>query len=169
MEDHRDEFLKLLLKHQNQIYAFIATFLTNAADAEDLFQQVCLICWKKWDTFDPEARFTPWACGIARYEILNHLRKSKYRQAQHLSDEIVGTLSKSYMDQENKLGERRQALHECMDKLADDDRKLVNHAYQSSGTIKSLAEQVGVSVDRIYARLRKLRKSLLLCITRELG
>jgi len=69
-----EQFVSLLARHHNLIRGFIGTLLPHQTDADDVFQQTCLVLWRKWDTFDETQSFSSWACGIAFYEVKNFQR-----------------------------------------------------------------------------------------------
>ena len=69
--DRNQQFAQQFLRHQNRIYGYIVTLLSNQHDAEDVFQQTSLILWQKWDQYDPGRDFVGWACGIAHNEVRN--------------------------------------------------------------------------------------------------
>ncbi|MCA9020604.1 MAG: RNA polymerase subunit sigma-70, partial [Planctomycetaceae bacterium] len=76
MEQKKQElqFTTLLTAHRRQLYAFIYSLLTDHTDAEDVYQRCSMILWDKFDQFDAECDFLPWAMGIAFYEVKNFLR-----------------------------------------------------------------------------------------------
>jgi len=49
----------------------------DAEEAEDLVQEALLAVHLKRHTCDPDALFTPWLYAIARYKLIDHLRKNK--------------------------------------------------------------------------------------------
>jgi DNA-directed RNA polymerase specialized sigma24 family protein len=73
-----DEFLRLFSCHSQRIYEFILTLVMRRADAEEIFQDTCLILWKKFDSYDPAGNFHAWACRIAYLDVLQ-LRRTNRR------------------------------------------------------------------------------------------
>lgn len=49
----------------------------SAAEAEDLVQEALIAIHLKRHTYSPAEPFTPWAHAIARYKLIDHLRKTK--------------------------------------------------------------------------------------------
>ena len=49
----------------------------GAEEAEDLVQETLLVVHVKRHTYDPDALFTPWLHAIARYKLIDHLRRNK--------------------------------------------------------------------------------------------
>ena len=65
------------------------------------------------------------------------------------------------------LDERRNALADCIEKLAPRQRQLLSHRYAAGATIKSAAAQVGQSVDAAYKALTRIREALFDCVSRR--
>ena len=73
-------FETLVCRHQRPVLNFIFRFLGDAAEAEDLTQEVFLRVWKSAGTYRPDAKFTTWLYRIAANLCINkqralHLRK----------------------------------------------------------------------------------------------
>jgi RNA polymerase sigma-70 factor (ECF subfamily) len=49
----------------------------SAVEAEDLVQEALIAIHTRRHTYDPAQPFTPWAYAIARYKLLDHLRRTK--------------------------------------------------------------------------------------------
>jgi RNA polymerase sigma-70 factor (ECF subfamily) len=53
----------------------------GAEEAEDLVQEALLAIHLKRHTFDGEALFTPWVHAIARYKLIDYLRRNRLSRA----------------------------------------------------------------------------------------
>ena len=61
-----DEFVDLLQRATGQILAYINALLLNWNDAEDVFQDSCVVLWQKFDEFRPGTNFLAWASASRR-------------------------------------------------------------------------------------------------------
>src|SRR5574339_85077 len=61
----QQRFLSLFLRSEREIFRYVAALVPNIADAEDIVQQTALALWEKFDAYDPNQPFTPWACRFA--------------------------------------------------------------------------------------------------------
>ena len=61
----QQRFLSLFLRSEREIFRYVAALVPNVADAEDIVQQTALALWEKFDSYDPDQPFTPWACRLA--------------------------------------------------------------------------------------------------------
>jgi len=73
-------FETLVCRHQRPVLNFIFRFLGDAAEAEDLTQEVFLRVWKSAGTYRPDAKFTTWLYRVAANLCINkqralHLKK----------------------------------------------------------------------------------------------
>jgi RNA polymerase sigma-70 factor (ECF subfamily) len=64
---------------------------------------------------------------------------------------------------------RGEALAECLDKLAERDRRLLEQKYFGQATTVQLAEQRSQSTHSIYRALTRIHSQLLQCMQRSLA
>ena len=168
MDSKRHErFAELFVRNQNRIYRYICSVIPNRADAEELFQQTNLTLWRRWDRFDPSREFVPWACGVAHNHIRNFLRKRRHSQVL-LSKEIIEQLTRTRIEHDDLLEERKRALAGCLEQLPRYQRQLIESCYATEKTIKAVAESRGETPNALYKRLRRIRASLYNCVSRAL-
>ena len=163
-----ERFTTLLVTHQPAILGFIRTLLPQTSEAEDLLQKTCLIAWQKFDQFDPETKFSTWACQIAYFEVKNYLR-TKARDRHVFSDEVLEQLAQEVPEDQDRLAEERAALHKCVEKLVAEERDLLAQAYEPGKTVQFIAEALGKSANSLYKQLNRIRRRLYACITKRLG
>ncbi len=70
-------FAALVERHQFLVVGTIARMLGDAAEAEDIAQQVFLRVWKSASRYRPQARFTTWLLTITRNLVFNEMRRRK--------------------------------------------------------------------------------------------
>lgn len=161
-ERQQDEFLRLFSRHSRRIYEFILTLVIRHADAEEIFQDTCLVLWKKFGSYDPQGSFYSWACRIAYLEIL-HLRR-KNQRLHFLSEEVLASLADKALAHADNLNARQQALEECLEKLAPEDHRLIEQRYHQLRTPKEIAEHNARSVYSVYRGLARVHTSLMRCV-----
>ncbi len=162
-------FAEDLRRHQTPIFGFIYSLVRDFDDADDLFQQTCLVLWRKYDQFDPSRSFVSWACGIARFEVASFLR-DRGRRRLYFSDELnVLLVEAQAVVEEEHLAERRDALAECVRKLRLRDQELLQACYGGSTRIPEVARSWGRSIQSIHNSLSRIRRSLSECVQRSLG
>jgi RNA polymerase sigma-70 factor (ECF subfamily) len=175
-EDERDVvakgrvFLGLFLKAERRIFAYILTLLPHLADAEDVLQEVSLIMWEKFDEHDPPDDFTSWGCRIA-YNLVLHYRRTRQRNRVIFSERTLALVAETMADSAMamRLDSRRDALNDCIEKLAKRDRDLLAERFKEGATPHSTAQHIGRSVDTVYKALARIRKALIECVERTLA
>ncbi len=84
----RAAFGELVEYHQQRVVGTVARMLgADAADAEDIGQQVFLRVWKSAARYEPTAKFTTWLYTITRNLVFNELRRRKHRPTVTLDQE----------------------------------------------------------------------------------
>ena len=167
--DTKTDFAVSLRHHQTQLFGYIYSLVRDLDDADDLFQQTSMVLWDKYEQFDSSKSFINWACGVARYEVLNFLR-SRSRNRLYFSDQLNLALIEAHESLEREqLDERRDALACCMRKLRERDRHLLESCYGRSGCIQDVARTWGRSTHSIHNSLRRIRRVLFECVRRTLA
>ena len=65
--------------------------------------------------------------------------------------------------------ERREALAQCVEKLRERDRELLQECYADASDVNSAADRRKRSSQSVYNSLRRIRRSLYECIVRTLA
>lgn len=159
-----EEFAELYSSCQQRLYVYIVTLIGNHFDAYDILQDTNLVLWQKFDQFERGTSFVAWAREVARYRVL------RYRQL-HAND--TPTLEPFVLDllasRLNNINEHSDspysaALPDCIEKLSDGDRELIDHRYASGTRIEVLAERLHRSVNAISQSLGRIRRLLRKCM-----
>ena len=167
LDDH-ERFTALLARHHTHLMGFILSLLPHWADAEDVLQQTSVVMWRKFGEFQPGTSFVNWGCQIARYHVLNYVRKQS-RDRHVFADDLVELLADEAADDALRLERQRHALELCLEKLDAGGRALVARCYAPEATIKSVAEELGRTPNSVYKGLNRLREALLRCVQNTLA
>lgn len=163
-----DEFAARYSRHHLDLLRFVISLVPDRAQADDIVQETARNLWLKIGEYDPSRPFWPWAKQFAYYEVLRHRKRIAIRR-KYFSAELVETLADQHAEAEPRLEARRQALADCLEKLDDAARELVNQRYNYGCPIKELAEVQGRTPNSLYLALFSIRKKLLACITGRLA
>ena len=161
------DFLRLFMRHELQIRAFIRACLPRASDVDEVMQEVSLVAWKKFASLSDHSQFVSWLCLIARYEILKYRRKFA-RDRLVLDDAMVALLAAEADSELPLRGRQLAALEDCVERLSEERRQLLKTAYSSGQTVRALAEQWGRTENSLYKTLVRIRLDLLQCINHKL-
>jgi RNA polymerase sigma-70 factor (ECF subfamily) len=163
-------FLRLFLKNERRVYAYILTLLPNRADADDVLQEASMVMWDKFDERQPPDDFAAWGCRIAYFKVLDYYRKRqrcRVRFCQAMLDRVAETAIEQVAALQ--LEGRRDALAGCLEKLPARDQDMLARRFAHGATTQSTAEAVGRSVHAVYKALAKIRQALFDCVTRTLA
>jgi RNA polymerase sigma-70 factor, ECF subfamily len=163
--DEQKQFLDLYTANQRRLYGYIVTLVSNRSDAEEIFSQTTLVLWEKWSEFDPARSFISWACGVARYKVLQHQAKPE-RRWQGLSEQVIAAVSEERDKLQPVLDQRSQVLARCIERLKAWQRRLLETCYSGAVSITALARQLGKTPNSISSRLRRIRQILHDCVDR---
>ena len=163
-----NEFLRLLMSHQRQIYAFLLGMVPDRHDADDLFQETILLMWAKFDQFDRGTHFTAWGIAMAKYTVLA-ARKKHARRGRQFSETVQDLLQKQADQVFTRFDRRVDALKNCVGKLSDGDSELIRLRYEEEIAVRTIAAQRGHTLQSVYKRLARIHAMLLRCVQRALS
>lgn len=165
----QSEYIKLLNENQNRLFAYLYAHVLNMADTEDLYQQVAMVLWEKFDQFTPGTDFGAWGIRVAEFTIKNFLR-GKRRSKVFFSDDVMQRIVDRQSEMaSDSVAARSEALEKCLERLPHSDRHLVERCYGSDAKMKDIAKSEGRSAGAIYTALCRIRQALLACIERRIA
>jgi RNA polymerase sigma-70 factor (ECF subfamily) len=163
-----DEFASLLQEASPRILAYLDAMLLNFNDAEDVFQESCIVLWQKFDEFRPQTNFAAWAMRIAQHKVM-HFQRTRARQAGLWRPDLQEALLTAIADGEAaRPDDALAALSGCMGQLPDGDRQLVQLCYGDGVPVRQMAADLGRSPQSIHNSLRRIRTTLLECVERTM-
>jgi RNA polymerase sigma-70 factor, ECF subfamily len=167
-EDRQNLFSELITRHQSELYSYIFAVVRNWNDADDLLQSVCLVLWRKFESFQPGTNFLHWATRTAKIVVSNFLRNKQV--SVHASDELLNVLVETMMDvQSRRMDQYLEALRRCRSKLSTSDAELIDLHYADEFGSRQIAERLKRSQPSVCHSLNRIRSWLLRCIQKELA
>jgi RNA polymerase sigma-70 factor, ECF subfamily len=163
-QDRDTLFSELIARHQNELYAYIFAIVRNWVDADDLFQSLCLVLWRKFELFRPDSSFFFWARQIAQFEVRKFLTRK--RLSNYASDELLDEIAEAVTEvRDDKLA----ALEHCKEKLSSKGRELLELHYADDLGSRQIADQLQRSQASVCNSLNRIRQWLLECVQREVA
>lgn len=159
-------FVRLFARHEAELRRFVASFLPQWGDVDEVLQQTAIAIWNKFDQFDPETDFMKWACVVARFEALACRRKAARDRLVFRED----VLELMVEEASGELGERKaehEALESCLLAMPEKQRTFVMLAHTPGVKINDLAKEAGVSAASFSMRLTRLRRQLMKCVEKK--
>ena len=163
------EFLKLFVRHQQEIYAYILTLVPHLHDADDLFQDGMTVMWQKFDQFQPGTNFAAWGIQIMRFQILDY-RRNQARNRHILMENSLFEMLMDHMPAiQDEAAARIEALHKCMTLLDDRARRIIKMRYERNISVEKIASYLKLSRRHVYHILGQITSVLLRCMRRTLA
>jgi RNA polymerase sigma factor (sigma-70 family) len=104
--------------------------MVRPSEVDDLLQEVNVVLWEKCDEFQPGTDFWAWASQIARFKVLNQVRKYG-RERLVFDDAVLQRLAAMAEQKLQDLDRRRDALDHCLKQLPPAQRQLIDLRYAS--------------------------------------
>src|ERR1044072_8212540 len=120
----QQRFLSLFQRSEREIFRYVAALVPNVADAEDIVQQTALALWEKFDAYDPNQPFTPWACRFALNKAKQWIERHQRWQAL-LGGGLAEELAQRREELRSEIETRLQHLEGCLNKLPAEQRSMV--------------------------------------------
>jgi len=153
---------------QPKVAGFVGAFIHNYNDAQDVVQEVAKAAVEKIDTYDTARPFGPWILGVARFKVVDYLRK--HGKDRHVFDsDSIGHLADAYQQHDGAFDDMKAALSDCMQSLSQRDRKALNLRYVDDAKPQQVAEVLGVKPGTARVLLHRVRQALADCVQRKLG
>ncbi len=159
----QQRFLSLFLRSEREIFRYVATLVPSVADAEDIVQQTAIALWEKFDAYDPNQPFTPWACRFALNKVRQWIERRQRWQAL-LEGGLAEELAQRREELRPELEVRLRHLESCLNKLPEAQRGLVEGHYYRRDSIEKLAEASSRTVAATYKALQRVRQTLQGCM-----
>ena len=166
--DPHESFLRLWMRHEPELRAYVRACCPKAQEVDDVMQEVSVAALRKFSTLDDHSAFGPWACLIARYELLT-ARRCFARDRLVLAEDIVQLLVDEGAEELPLRQRQLGALDQCIEKLPRERRELALAAYAKDTTIRKIAAQLKRTEGSLYQLLARIRKQLYRCMEQALA
>lgn len=167
-QERHDRFLRLYVAHDEALRGFVRALVFSREQAREVMQEVAAVLWRKFDQLASAEDFRKWAFGIARFEALAAARDQS-RDRHVFSDELIAQLALEAEESVDVFEAERVALEQCLQKLREPQRALVEAAYSRGSRIDEVAARMGRSPMAIYKTLHRIRMALMQCTERMLA
>lgn len=169
-----DALERLVAKHRRKLFGFIVNMTANAADAEDVFQEVWLKVIKKIGIYR-ENNFPGWLVRIARNIIIDRARRrkpdisldSRSAEGRSMTDVLQGTDTGPLRRLETSdLGRR---IAEAVANLPPEQKEVFLMRIRADLPFKEIARIQKVSINTALARMQYALDKLRIQLKDEYG
>lgn len=162
----RQSFARLYASTSAKLFGVVLRICRDRAVAEDVLQETYIRIWRSAGRYDPStARPITWMVAIARNAAIDAVRREGPRavrtvraeEAENLPDPIVAAVHPA----------DRQALSDCLGRLAEQQRDCVVLAYRDGWSREELAERYSRPVGTIKTWLHRALARLKDCLDND--
>jgi len=167
-QQNTSRFTVLWLKAQPVLTGYVVSLVRDRAASDDIIQAVALTALEKMDAYDGQRSFEAWVIGIARFKVLQYFKAHK--QDRLVFDEaLIDQICDQYIETTADYDARLTALRDCMEKLPDETRELLNQRYFDKTSVKGIAQLLGRTPQRVSKQLHTIRRALQRCIHQRMA
>lgn len=142
-------FDELMARYKRPVLNFAYRMLGNAADADDIAQEVFVRAYQHLDSYRPGTKFSTWLFALARNACIDRLRYRKRHPTEPLDDAVVAASRARGPSAEAANRETGAHIATAVSALPEDQRTAI-----------VLAEYHGLSCAEIAASMRCSEKSV---------
>ena len=159
------EFVYQLTDWQTRLLSYLFTLLGDIHDARDVLQETNLVLWTKHSDEEPVRDFGAWAIKCAYFQALAFLRDRK-RDPHLFDDELLGLFADVTTREPDE--ERHLALRDCLARLPEKQRGLLQERYLAGKTVREMAARHDKKESAMRMLLMRIREILRVCIESKL-
>jgi RNA polymerase sigma-70 factor (ECF subfamily) len=132
------------------------------AEAEDLVQEATLAIHLKRHTYDPQEPLTPWVHAIARYKLIDFLRRNRARAEVPIddADEVMA-------HDDNADAESTYDIRRLMERLPEGMQCAIGAVKLDGLSVAEAAKRCGLSESGVKVNIHRGLKALAALIARE--
>jgi RNA polymerase sigma-70 factor (ECF subfamily) len=161
-------FEALVTRYQHRIYAFCLRMLGDAAEAEDVAQEVFLTFFRRAADFRGESALSTWLFCIARNQTLNRIKyldrrgRGRRRPLESEQEGVEGGLVSEAPDPEQRLDGEQTArmVQEAIGTLGEEQRVVVVLRDLEDLSYEEIATVTGLPVGTVKSRIHRARATL---------
>ena len=146
-----EAFNHIVDSYTERLYWHVRRFVCCHEETDDLLQDIFIKIWAALPTFRGDSRLYTWIYRIATNEVLNHLRKFKFRSL--VSFESISAKMENRIDEDPSFnGDALQReLHKAIQRLPEKQRLVFTLRYFDEMKYEDIAEITGTSVGALKA------------------
>jgi RNA polymerase sigma-70 factor (ECF subfamily) len=153
---------------QPKVAGFVGAFIHHYPDAQDVVQEVAKAAVEAIDSYDLDKPFGPWVLGVARFKVIDYLRRDG--RDRHVFDhDAINRLAGAYAKEDDRLDAMKLALAECMQSLSKRERQALDLRYVDEAKTSQVADRLSIKAGTARVLLHRIRQALATCVERKLA
>ena len=164
MDSQHTVFLPLLMSCQADLRAYLSVMVRDWQAVDDIMQETVVVLWEKFSEYDQSRPFAAWARGCARFQVMAYYQKQK-RSRLVMGEAASAAIEQAIVDMEAEQPESKaaEALRQCMSKLNERPRKLLQLRYHEQLSLDAICEQMQMGMAAVKKSMLRTRNLLRDC------
>ena len=170
MDTQHKVFLPLLMSCQADLRAYVTVMVRDWQAVDDIMQETVVVLWEKFAEYDTSRPFGAWARGCARLQVMAYYQKQK-RSKLVFGEAASAAIEAAMAEMEEQASESQAeaALRQCMDKLNERPRTLLQLRYQEQLGLEDISQRMRMSLAAVKKSMLRTRNLLRDCCAGVLG
>lgn len=164
-----DAYGTVVAATQARLRSFIAGYVPRATWVDDLAQQSFVSAYQSLKSFRVGTDFYAWLRQIAYNHLRAELERTNRRRRLETDylEEVAAAELGGRLDRDNPEEDALEALRDCVRRLPDTSRQIVQRHYADGRPLAEIAGSLGRSAGSIKVTLFKIRGRLKECIEKK--
>jgi len=155
-----DAYAELAQRHKGRVFGVASRFARDAAELEDICQEVFTQAYFKLRQYRRDSPFEHWLLRITTHKCYDYLRKRR-RRAPHVSvDEMLESGHEPHAPQPTAAHPDLERLHAAMGELSDKERLVITLLELEDRSVQEVAGLTGWSASNVKVRAFRARAVL---------
>ena len=159
---NRQAYGEIVSRYQNLLCSLAYSSTGDLRHSEDIAQEAFVEGWRKLDTLHDPEKLKSWLCGILRFKVSRHYRKTaKETQHQDIQLGAEQDITDESALEQSAISEQQQALlWQVLDQMEPLYREPMILFYREEQSVQRVAEELELSEDAVKQRISRGRKLL---------
>ncbi len=144
-----------LQRHKGILFKIVRAYAFNAADQDDLFQEIALQMWRSIPEFRGESKASTWIYRVALYAASAWTRQERRQPPTKSLDAVAQTLTMTAQPSDPRV----DWLYEQIAQFEPIDRSLCLLMFDGF-SYKEMAELLGISESNVGVKMHRIKQRL---------
>ena len=167
LDGDAEAYRQLLSSASSRLRAYFKSRLKridrSATEAEDLLQEVLIAIHTRRHTYDRAQLFTPWLYAIARYKLVDHLRRTRAS----MNDISIESASEVVAHNDSEAIESGLDLEKLLARLPPKMKQAIQYVKLEGLSVRETARRTGMSESSVKVSVHRGLKTVARLIRKE--
>lgn len=162
-----ERFFRLYNSVSLRVHSYLMILVHNKDVADELLQETATVLWAKFGEYEEGTSFGAWAVSIARLKALEYFRDRK-KSRMVFEQSFYEKVSEHAKELSGDFDERVEALKDCLDKVPENQKKLLSMRFKKDLKITKISQLTGRPLGSLYHLFSRVMSGLRNCVEKKL-